>query len=133
MLQEEETTPKEEENGIHELQNPDAQPNLESYYKFVEGGRIIPEKFSIPFFFELEKERGRTHRWMQISKSKKVEDMGLMEEKVIEQKKELNNLRLRDLIIREQLQTENIRLKEKLQEKQVQLATMESLTMEEIQ
>jgi len=33
-------------------------------------------------FFKLEKERARTHRWMQIAKSKGVEDIGHMEEKL---------------------------------------------------
>jgi hypothetical protein len=53
-----------------ELQEPDPQPSLASYYNLLEGGRIIPQKFAIPLFFELEKERIRTHRWMQIAKSK---------------------------------------------------------------
>jgi len=48
---------------------------LGSYYKFIEGGMIIPEKFVEPLLYELEIERGRTHRWMQISKSKNVEDV----------------------------------------------------------
>lgn len=60
-IQEGETTLKREEEDLKELQDLDPQPNLESYYKFVEGGKIIPEKFAIPLFFELEKERGRTH------------------------------------------------------------------------
>ena len=47
-----------------EQQEPDPQPNLETYYKLLEGGKIIPQKFAIPLFFELEKERVRTHRWM---------------------------------------------------------------------
>jgi len=41
---------------------------------------------------------------MQIAKSKKVQDVGLMEEKKNEISKELNNLRLRKSIMREQLQ-----------------------------
>ena len=64
------------------LREPSPQPNLDSYYRFIEGGRVIAHKFSIPLLFELEKERARTHRWMQISKSKGVEDIGQMEEKV---------------------------------------------------
>lgn len=44
-----------------------------------------------------------THRWMQIAKSKRVEDVGLMEEKVNEMSKELNKLRLRELVMREHL------------------------------
>ena len=52
---------KEEET---EIQEPNLQPSLSSYYNLLEGGRIIPQKIEIPLFFELEKERIRTHRWM---------------------------------------------------------------------
>jgi len=38
-----------------ELREPSTQPNLDSYYKFIEGGKVIPQKFSIPLFFEIEK------------------------------------------------------------------------------
>jgi len=48
----------------------------------LEGGKIIPQKFVVPLFFELEKERVRTHTWMQIEKSKGVEDIGHMENKL---------------------------------------------------
>lgn len=64
------------------MREPSPQHNLISYYRFIEGGRVIPLKFSIPLFFKLEKERARTHRWMKISKSKWVEDVGHMEEKL---------------------------------------------------
>ena len=50
---------KEEET---ELQEPNPQPSLASYYNLLKGGIIIPQKFGIPLFFELEKERIRTHR-----------------------------------------------------------------------
>lgn len=50
----------------------------------IEGGMVIPQIVSIPLFFELEKEMARTQRWMQISKSKGVEDVGHMEEKLNE-------------------------------------------------
>jgi len=43
-----------------ETKEPSAQPNLESYYLFIEEGRVLPQKFSIPLFFELEKERAKT-------------------------------------------------------------------------
>jgi len=56
-------------------------------------------------FFELEKERARTHRWMQIAKSKWVEDIGNMEEKLKEMCRELSGLRDREAIIRNQLET----------------------------
>ena len=41
-------------------------------------------------FFELEMERGRKHKWMKISNSKKIEDVGLMDAKFNEMVKELN-------------------------------------------
>ena len=60
------------------MKEPDPQPSLASYYNLLEGGRIIPHKFVIPLFFKLEKERVRTHTWMQIAKSKGVKDVGHM-------------------------------------------------------
>jgi len=62
---------------------------LGSYYNLLEKGRIIPQKFAIPLFFELEKGRIRSHRWMQIAKSKGVEDIGHMEKKLREMGEEL--------------------------------------------
>lgn len=64
---------------------------------------MIPQKFAISLLFELEAERGRTHRWMSISKSKKVEDVGLIEEILIEMGKELSELRDKEYNIRTQL------------------------------
>ena len=40
---------------------------------------------------------------MQIGKSKTVEDVGLMEEKFIEMRKELSELRMRESIMRKHL------------------------------
>ncbi len=65
---------------------------------------------------------------MPFSKSKNVEDVGVMEEKINKMGKELSDLKMR-----EQLQVENTRPKEQLQEKKTQLATMESLSMKAIQ
>lgn len=61
----------------------------------------MPEKFVIPLFFELERERSRTHRWMKIKKHENVEDVGLMEEKLNKMRKELNNLRVMESIMKE--------------------------------
>jgi len=66
---------------------------LSSSSKFIEGERIILENFSIPLLYELEIKRSRTHRWMKIVESKKIEDIALMEEKVSEMGKELSDLR----------------------------------------
>ena len=60
-VQEGATSPKTYEGESQEMQEPSPQPNLSSYYRFIKGGRVIPHKISIPLFFELEKERGRTH------------------------------------------------------------------------
>jgi len=57
-------TSRKDEKDLQELSEPDSQPKLESYHNYFEGDRIILEKFVIPLFFELDKERGRTHRWM---------------------------------------------------------------------
>jgi len=59
----------------------------------LEDGKIIPQKFVVPLFFELEKERVRTHTWIQIAKSKGVEDIGHMEDKLRELRGELAMVR----------------------------------------
>ena len=101
-----------------ELQEPNRQPNINSYYKLLEGGKIIPQKFAIPLFFELEKERVRMHRWMQIAKSKGVEDIGHMENKLREMGRELSALRDREAITRSHLENEKEILRRQLQEKE---------------
>jgi len=70
---------------------------------------------------------------MQIAKPKKMEDVGLMEEKLLEMGKELSELRDREYTMRTRLQAENTWLRKKLQEKETQLATMASLSMEALQ
>lgn len=67
---------------------------------------------------------------MQIAKSRILEYVGLMEENIIEIDKELSDLRLGDSIMREKLQ--DTRLRDKLQVKETQLATMASLSMEDL-
>ena len=49
----------------------------------------------------------RTHRWMQIAKSKGVDDIGHMEDKLKEMSKELSALRDRKAITRSHLESEN--------------------------
>lgn len=51
---------------------------------------------------------------MQIEKSNKVEDVGLMDEKLQQMGNELADLRIKELVKKEQLQLENKRLREKL-------------------
>ena len=111
---EEQTKEKDKAKRILE---PNPQPNLGSYYNLLEGGKIIPQKFAVPLFFELEKERVRTHTWMQIAKSKGVEDIGHMEEKLNKMGKELSGLREREAIMRDQLESENAWLRGQLQER----------------
>lgn len=43
------------------LKEPSPQHNLDSCYRFFEGGRVLPQKFAIPLFFELEKQRAKIH------------------------------------------------------------------------
>ena len=76
-----------------QLREPSAQPNLDSYYRFIERGRVSPQIFSIPLFFEIKKERDKTHRWMYITKLKGVQDIGHMEEKLKEMGRKLGSLR----------------------------------------
>jgi len=66
---------------------------LGPFYNLLEGGKIIPQKFVIPLFFELEKERVRTHTWMQIAKSKGFEDIGHMKDKLDELRGDLAMVR----------------------------------------
>ena len=49
------------EGKAKEIPEPGPQRNLGSYYNLLEGGKIIPQKFAVPLFFELEKEGVRTH------------------------------------------------------------------------
>ena len=64
-----------------------------SYYNLLESEKIIPQKFIVLLFFELEKERVRTHTWMQITKYKEVEDIGHMEDKLKELRGDLAMVR----------------------------------------
>ena len=70
---------------------------------------------------------------MQISKSKGVEDIGHMEEKLKEMGRELRTLRDREAIMKTQLEEKNAWLKGQLQERETQLASMASLSLEAIQ
>lgn len=91
-----------EEGKAKEIQESRPQPNLGSYYNLLEGGKIIPQKFAVPLFFELEKERVRTHTWIQIEKSKGVEDIRHMENKLREMSMELIMVRHTESIKRAQ-------------------------------
>ena len=75
--------PRREEEVEH-IPKPSPQPSLSSYYNFLEAGKIIPQKFTVPLFFALEEERVRTHTWMKIAKSKGVADIGPLEEQIKE-------------------------------------------------
>jgi len=69
---------------------------------------------------------------MQIPKSKGVEDIEHMEEKLKEMGRELSGLRDREAIMRNQLETKNAWLWGELQERENQLACMASLSLEAI-
>ena len=72
-----------------QIPEPNPQPSLSSYYTFLEAGKIIPQKFTMPLFFALEEERIRTHTWMKIAKSKGVADIGPLQEQLKEARSEL--------------------------------------------
>ena len=67
---------------------------------------------------------------MKIAKSKGVEDIGHMENKLIEMGKELSAARHREAITRTHLETVNALLRGQLQERETQLACMASWSME---
>ena len=70
---------------------------------------------------------------MQISKSKGVEDVGHMEEKLKEMGRELSKIRDREVVMKSWLEAENACLRGQLQEREIQLETMDSLSLEAIQ
>lgn len=115
------------------LYDPDPQPKLRSYYAWIEAGNILPNHFAVQLFFELDKERGRTHRWMQINKSKVLEDVAIMEDKMKNIGEEMAELKFKEANICGHLQKENKKLKAQLQEEEEQIATMASFSMESIQ
>ena len=63
---------------------------------------------------------------MQIAKSKGVEDIGHMKNKLREMGRELSAVRHREVITRSHLETENELLRRQLQEKETKLACMAS-------
>ena len=85
-------SPQEEEK-VGDIVEPSPQPRLGSYYNFLEAGKIIPQKFTVPLFLPLEEERVRTHTWMKIAKSKGVADIGPLEEQLKEARRELAMVR----------------------------------------
>ena len=48
---EEPTSPKSTPKDISAISQPSPQPNFSSYYKFIEGGIMIPQKLLIPLFY----------------------------------------------------------------------------------
>ena len=102
-LEQEAEKQSQEEDKTEEIPEPSPQPNLGSYYNLLDGGKIIPHKFTIPFFFELEQERIRTHTWMKISKSNGVVYIGHIEEQLKELRMELAMVRHIESIKRAQL------------------------------
>lgn len=75
---------------------------------------MIPENFSIPLLFELENERKRTHMWMQIAKSRGVEDLDHIEDQLQETGRELSSVREREAIMKTQLEAKNTWLRKYL-------------------
>jgi len=70
---------------------------------------------------------------MQIAKSKGVENIGHMEEKVKDMDRELSTLRDKEAMMKAQLEVENALLRGNLQERENQLASIASLSLNAIQ
>jgi len=70
---------------------------------------------------------------MQIAKSKGVEDIGHMDNKLREMGRELSAVRHREAITRNYLETENELLRRQLQEKETQLACVANWFMKALQ
>ena len=70
---------------------------------------------------------------MHTAKSKGVEDIGHMENKIREMGGELSAVRHRESITRTHLEIENALLRRQLQERETQLACMASWSMEALQ
>jgi len=70
---------------------------------------------------------------MQIAKTKGVEDIGHMDNKIREMGRELSDVRHREAIIICHLETESELLRRQLREKETQLACMASWSMEALQ
>jgi len=85
-------SPQKEEK-VENIMELSPHPSLGSYYNFFEANKIIPQKFTVPLFLALEEERVRTHTWMKIAKSKGVADIGPLEEKLKEARRELAMVR----------------------------------------
>ena len=82
-------TSPQREGEVEHIMEPSPQPSLSSYYNFLEAGKIIPQKFTVPLFFALEEERVWTHTWMRIAKSKGVADIAPLEDQLKEARREL--------------------------------------------
>src|ERR1700733_2318145 len=82
-----ELEPPGEEKKEH-IPEPTPSPNLNSYYNFLEAGKIIPQKFTVPLFVALEEEKVRSHTWMQIAKSKGIADIGPLQDQLKEVRSE---------------------------------------------
>ena len=98
---EEPTSPKPAPEDISTVSHAIPQPNLNSYYTFIEGVIFIPQNFVVPLFYQLEQERACTHHWMKIATTKGVPDIGMMEEKVTKMGRDLSDVRLRESMLKE--------------------------------
>src|SRR3984885_13520641 len=78
-----ELEPPGEEQKEH-IPEPTPSPSFNSYYNFLEAGKIITQKFTVPLFIALEEEKVRSHTWMQIAKSKGVADIGPLQKQLRE-------------------------------------------------
>ena len=79
-----------------DLREPIPQPNPSSYYRFIEGGRVIHRNFPSPYYLSLKK-NGQEHIGGCI---------------------ELRSIRDREAMMKAQLQAENAWLRGQLQERE---------------
>lgn len=103
----EETKSPHKEEKVENIIEPSPEPILGSYYKFLEVGKIITQKFIVPLFLALEEEKVRTHTWMKITKSKGVADIGPLKEQLRHARRELAMVRHVESNQRVKLQEEN--------------------------
>ena len=55
------------------IPKPSPQPSLSSYYNFLDAGKIIPQKFTVPLFFCI---RGRKSPYTHVDENSKVKGCG---------------------------------------------------------
>lgn len=107
MLLHEQTT-KLKEHTIEPLEDP---KESYSYYSWIEVGKVLPIHLATVLFFELKKEKDRTHKWKQIIESTGVDDVGRMEEEMKNMRVDIVLLKFNEDIRKYFLEKENKKLR----------------------